>query len=132
MKNNIESTCIFCNLQLKNIEIINQNKHAISFYDAYPVTKYHTLIIPIRHEEDYFQLKKEELSSIHNLILKQKDYLQKLDSTITGFNIGINNGKDAGQTIFHTHIHLIPRRRNDTKNSEGGVRGVIYNKQQYK
>jgi ATP adenylyltransferase len=55
----------------------------------------------------------------------QKEKLDKLDPTISGYNIGVNNGRSAGQTIFHCHIHLIPRRDNDIQNPEGGVRGVI-------
>ena len=54
-----------------------------------------------------------------------------MDKTITGYNIGINNGESAGQTIFHAHVHLIPRRNNDTNNPTGGVRGVIPNKKLY-
>lgn len=129
MTNDSKNSCIFCNLP-KN-EILNENEYAVSVYDAYPVTQYHTLIIPKRHIGDYFNLTKQELNSIQELIIKQKYYLQNLDSSITAFNIGINNGKDAGQTIPHTHIHLIPRRKNDTKNPEGGIRGVIPNKQKY-
>ena len=65
------------------------------------------------------------------LIIIQKDKLLKLDKTITGFNIGVNVGEDAGQSIFHVHIHLIPRRKDDMKEPKGGVRGVIPEKQKY-
>ena len=60
-----------------------------------------------------------------------KDRIDKEDSSVTGYNIGINNGEDAGQTIFHCHIHLIPRRAGDIDEPKGGVRGVIPSKQQY-
>ena len=62
----------------------------------------------------------------------QKEKLQNVDKTITGFNVGVNIGKDAGQSIMHCHIHLIPRRRGDVEDPRGGVRGVIPEKQKYK
>lgn len=67
------------------------------------------------------------LSLLHN----HKDIISIEDDSVSGFNIGINIGEDAGQTIFHCHIHLIPRRKGDTENPRGGVRGVIKDKQQY-
>lgn len=124
------SDCIFCHIQTEK-DFIESNELVLAFYDAYPVTKYHTLIIPKRHVADYFELYPQEIEAINILLHIQKTKLQVLDKTITGFNIGINIGKDAGQSIFHTHIHLIPRRTNDTKEPKGGVRGVIPNKQKY-
>jgi len=124
------SECIFCNLP-EDKKIIDSNNHALAFYDGYPVTKYHTLIIPKRHVADYFDLEKIEIDAINNLLQTQKNRLLEMDQTITGFNIGINIGEDAGQSIFHVHIHLIPRRYGDMKNPKGGVRGVISEKQKY-
>lgn len=121
--------CPFCILQPS--KIIESNELALMFYDGYPVTEYHTLIIPRRHIADYFELTKEEVDAMHELILQQKERLLQLDKTITGFNIGINVGKDAGQSIFHVHMHLIPRRKGDMKEPKGGVRGVIPEKQKY-
>ncbi len=95
------------------------------------MTKYHTLIVPKRHIETYFDLYQPEINAVNHLIAKQKSKLDKLDNKITGYNIGINSGKSAGQTIFHCHIHLIPRRDNDMTNPAGGVRGVIPNKMKY-
>jgi diadenosine tetraphosphate (Ap4A) HIT family hydrolase len=112
-------------------EIIDSNELAIAFYDGYPVTKYHTLIIPKRHVADYFDLHQPEVNAIQKLLHRQKDRLMKLDKSITGFNIGINVGQDAGQSIFHVHIHLIPRRSGDMDDPKGGVRGVIPEKQKY-
>ena len=109
----------------------NKNELAFLIYDKYPVTKYHTLIIPKRHVETYFDLYQPEINAVNQLIAKQKSKLDKLDNNITGYNIGINSGKSAGQTIFHCHIHLIPRRNNDMPNPAGGVRGVIPNKMKY-
>lgn len=122
-------SCIFC--EIIPDKIIDQNDLAIAFRDGYPVTKYHTLFIPKRHVADYFDLHISEVNAINILIKKQKKLLEKKDSTITGFNVGINCGEDAGQSVFHVHVHLIPRRHADTQNPKGGVRGVIPEKQNY-
>jgi len=123
--------CIFCNLAKNGIQIIAENELAIAFYDNYAVTQYHTLIIPKRHVADYFELYQAEVNAINQLVKKQKEFLQNKDETITGFNIGVNIGEDAGQSIFHVHMHLIPRRHGDMKYPKGGVRGVIPEKQKY-
>ena len=65
------------------------------------------------------------------MLQRHKDLITKKDNTVTGFNIGMNNGEDAGQTVFHCHVHLIPRRKGDIKNPRGGVRGIIPNKKDY-
>jgi diadenosine tetraphosphate (Ap4A) HIT family hydrolase len=111
--------------------IIAENDLVYVIRDGYPVTEFHTLIIPKRHEADYFNLTSQEVDAINKMLQEQKNLLEQQDPTISGFNIGINIGEDAGQSIFHVHIHLIPRRKGDTKNPKGGVRGVIPNKQQY-
>jgi ATP adenylyltransferase len=121
--------CVFC--QLPQERIIDSNELALAFYDGYPVTEGHTLIIPKRHVVDYFDLYQPERNAIHELIERQRQRLLKQDPTIAGFNIGNNAGETAGQTIMHCHTHLIPRRQGDTQNPRGGVRGVIPNKQQY-
>jgi diadenosine tetraphosphate (Ap4A) HIT family hydrolase len=99
--------------------------------DKYPVTNGHILIIPIRHSEDFFSLKTNEKRDAEELLLLMKKQILKRDSSVTGFNIGTNSGKSAGQTVFHAHIHLIPRRNGDTPNPMGGVRGVIPDKMSY-
>ena len=122
--------CIFC--KLSNLRVEGEYKNFYSIKDQYPVTKGHTLIITKRHLENYFDLNKNDLDEFNKIIKKEKILLEKSDSKICGFNIGINQGIVAGQTIMHCHIHLIPRRKNDTKNPRGGVRGVIPSKQNYK
>ena len=97
----------------------------------YPVTKMHSLIISKRHVENIFDLIEKELIDMNSFILKTKINLENLDTSISGFNIGTNVGKSAGQTIFHFHMHIIPRRDGDAENSRGGVRGVISEKQDY-
>ena len=125
----ILNNCIFCNLLPK--EIINEYKNFFVIRDAYPVTPLHSLIITKRHVVSYFQCSKEELNEIPIILDTQKTELKILDDTITGFNIGMNIGEDAGQTIFHCHVHIIPRRKGDILNPRGGIRGVIPNKQNY-
>ncbi|MDD3008504.1 MAG: HIT domain-containing protein [Arcobacter sp.] len=131
MKKKLLNDCKFCNILINKDELVEINKHAFAIYDKFPVTKYHTIIMPIKHIENYFELTLNQLSSINELLHKQKENLLLLDPTIIGFNIGINNGKSTGQTIKHLHIHLIPRKNNDIKNPEGGIRGIIPNKMKY-
>ena len=121
--------CLFCNLPKKRI--IDEDEFMVVIKDAFPVTNYHTLIIPKRHVADYFGLHQPELNSLNSMLQKHKDLITKKDKTVTGFNIGMNNGEDAGQTVFHCHVHLIPRRKGDIKNPRGGVRGIIPEKKDY-
>ena len=121
--------CIFC--ELPKDRIICENNLAIAFYDLFPVSEKHTLIIPRRHIKDFFELTEDELIACNELINKLKKTLLIDDSLISGFNIGINCGEDAGQTVFHCHIHLIPRRKGDVDNPQGGVRHVIPTKGNY-
>ena len=125
----ILNNCVFCNLLPK--EIINEYKNFFVIRDAYPVTPLHSLIITKKHVVSYFQCSKEELNEIPIILNTQKTELKILDDTITGFNIGMNIGEDAGQTIFHCHVHIIPRRKGDILNPRGGIRGVIPDKQNY-
>jgi len=122
--------CLFCNA--KKSGYTKDNQLAYASYDTYPVSKLHCLIIPKRHIRDYFDLTEEELLACNHLIKNMKDEILKKDPTVEGFNIGTNAGKVSGQSIFHCHFHLIPRRKNDVKNPQGGVRSVIPNKQHYK
>ncbi|MBA1338104.1 MAG: Diadenosine tetraphosphate (Ap4A) hydrolase [Pelagibacterales bacterium] len=125
-----EEQCIFCNKT--NYKVIQSTNYFFIIRDtSYPVTKHHTLIIANRHVSDYFNLTSEEVKNLDKILKKQKNELLQLDEKITGFNIGVNIGKDAGQSIMHCHIHLIPRRRGDVEDPRGGVRGVIPSKQKY-
>ena len=95
------------------------------------MTEGHTLIIPKRHVVSYFDLYETEVNAIHQLLNKVKKKIMEEDSPVSGFNVGVNVGKDAGQSIFHVHVHLIPRRKGDMENPQGGVRGVIPSKRTY-
>ncbi len=93
---------------------------------------HHCLIIPKRHVVDYFELSDDEIIACNNLIkIIKKEVLDK-DKSVKAFNIGTNAGKIAGQSIMHCHIHLIPRRKGDVDNPQGGVRSVIPKNQHYK
>lgn len=116
------NTCLFCNNDNKKLF---ETKNAYVIYDKYPVTKNHTLIIPKRHVESYFDLTAEEYADCMVLIKTSQKTLCELDTAISGFNIGVNDGSDAGQTISHCHIHLIPRRKGDVEKPIGGIRHII-------
>ena len=122
--------CLFCNI--KESGLAHENNLAYVSYDSYPVAEYHCLVIPKRHIKDYFELTNEELIACNDLIKFVKDEITNKDQTVNGFNIGTNVGKVSGQSILHCHFHLIPRRKDDVENPQGGVRSVIPNKQHYK
>ncbi len=121
--------CIFC--EIESSRIIKANSLAYAIYDGYPVTQNHCLIIPERHAETYFDLTDDEREACHQLMVEMKGRIEREDESINGFNIGMNSGESAGQTVFHCHIHLIPRRTDDVDDPRGGVRGVIPGKQKY-
>ena len=121
--------CLFCNINSK--DLIFDNEFVFASFDSYPVSKYHSLIVPKRHILNYFELTNDELLACNDLIKKIKKKIQNEDKTVEGFNIGTNSGVVAGQSIMHCHIHLIPRRKGDVDNPQGGVRGVIPSKQHY-
>ena len=121
--------CIFC--KVNKTEIQFENELAYSSFDSYPVSKFHSLIVPKRHIKNYFELNDQELKACNELILQTKEKILKEDPSVKGFNLGTNAGKVAGQSIMHCHIHLIPRREGDVENPQGGVRSVIGSKQHY-
>ena len=122
--------CLFCNIEKSGCAY--ENELAYASYDSYPVTEYHCLIIPKRHIKDYFDLSNEELVACNDLVQILKKEIIKKDPSVKGFNLGTNIGKVSGQSILHCHLHLIPRRKGDVDNPQGGVRSVIPNKQHYK
>ncbi len=128
--NDPNNPCLFCNV--KESHIVYENELAYASYDTYPVSKSHCLIIPKRHISDYFELTDQELIACNKLIKIIKKKILDQDQSVKGFNLGTNVGKVSGQSIFHCHLHLIPRREKDVENPQGGVRSVIPNKQHYK
>ncbi|MCW3797406.1 HIT domain-containing protein [Sphingomonas sp. BN140010] len=124
-----ETGCLFCEVGERNM--IAENRLAFVRRDGFPVTELHTLVIPKRHVSSYFNLSQPELNAIHQLLAEEKMQLAAADRTIVGFNIGMNDGAVAGQTIMHCHVHLIPRRAGDVAEPRGGVRHVIPGKGNY-
>lgn len=118
--------CIFCKMK----DYILENELAYAIYDKYPVGKGHMLFIPKRHVKDFFDITKEEREAIFELIDEGKRLLDEKYSP-DSYNVGINCGEYAGQTVMHVHVHLIPRYIGDMKDPRGGVRGVIPDKMKY-
>jgi ATP adenylyltransferase len=123
------SQCHFCGLT--NDRIIDETETCLVIRDLYPVTHLHTLIITKRHVSNYFDLSALEHQHVNQLIADHRLKITEEDQTVSGFNIGINCGEDAGQTVMHCHVHLIPRRKGDIDDPRGGVRGVIPDKRIY-
>jgi ATP adenylyltransferase len=126
---NKDQGCLFCDTPSERI--ILENAFAYAIRDGFPVTALHTLIIPKRHVIDYFGLDADEHEAINQLIHHLRDSILRSDKDVEGFNIGMNVGAVAGQTIFHAHVHLIPRRIGDVANPRGGVRHIIPDKGHY-
>ncbi len=118
-----EPGCLFC--EMPKDRMVAENDLAYAVRDAFPVTPIHTLVIPKRHVSGYFGLGQPELNACHRLLVQEKEAIEQADSTVEGFNVGINEGEVAEQTVFHCHVHLIARRKGDVKDPTGGVRNVI-------
>jgi len=118
----MKHNCPFCS----NIEarVIYDNENAYLIYDKFPVSPGHILIISKRHISSFFDLNQNEHRSICELIPKAKEIIEQKFNP-QGYNIGVNIGRDAGQTILHCHIHVIPRYTNDSENPQGGIRKII-------
>lgn len=116
--------CPFC--LPPQTELIAENELAKAFLDKFPVNEGHTLIAPKRHIENIFQATDEEFKAFKELMFKVKELLDKRYNP-QGYNIGVNVGKEAGQTVFHLHIHIIPRYEGDVHDPRGGVRNFKEN-----
>ena len=125
----MDNNCPFCKVESER-EIIASSLLSVAFYDGFPVSPGHALIIPKRHVSSFFDLSKEERQDLLNLADSVKLILEERYHP-DGYNIGINVGEAAGQSIFHVHMHLIPRYQGDVPSPRGGVRGVIPTKQNY-
>lgn len=128
-----ERGCKFCDIQdgYPEDRLVGENELAYAIIDRFPVTKLHTLVIPKRHVADYFDLEELEIIAITSLLTISRNFAFEEEADINGFNIGVNNGRAAGQSIFHVHIHLIPRRWGDVDDPSGGVRGVLPKRRSY-
>jgi diadenosine tetraphosphate (Ap4A) HIT family hydrolase len=115
--------CVFCEAISRGEQYL-ENERAVAFPDGFPLSPGHTLIVPRRHERDFFGLSRGEQAALWSLVPAVRDRIERTYQP-TGYNIGINTGQSAGQTIEHIHIHVIPRYPNDVKDPRGGVRWVI-------
>jgi diadenosine tetraphosphate (Ap4A) HIT family hydrolase len=119
--------CLFCK-DPRGVSI--QHELAYSARDSYPASPGHTVIIPRRHVASFFDLTPEEVAACMGLIKEEKQIIDE-EFNPDGYNIGVNVGPAAGQSIFHVHIHIIPRYKGDVENPQGGVRHVIPKKAYY-
>lgn len=113
--------CIFCNYDKENY--IAENRYAFAILDKYPVNEGHTLIVPKRHFESLFEATQDEAKAMFSLIHEIKEILD-VQYNPQGYNIGVNVGYAAGQTIKHLHLHVIPRYKGDVENPRGGIRNL--------
>ncbi len=116
-------SCPFCQ-RIKQGDVVEQNELAATFPDSFPLSEGHSLVIPIRHEPDFFRLTEAEQDAVFTLVRLVQERLAKTKS-VNGFNVGINVGEVAGQTVAHAHVHVIPRRVGDVEDPRGGVRCVL-------
>ncbi|MDP2238603.1 MAG: HIT family protein [Burkholderiales bacterium] len=123
-----EKKCPFCNIDPE--QIIVEHPLAVAKHDGYPLTKGHTLIIPRRHVASFFDCTAEERQAMLELLDDAKAILDKAHAP-DGYNIGLNNGAAAGQTVMHVHMHLIPRYAGDKSDPRGGVRWIFPERAQY-
>lgn len=119
--------CVFCNEKWQKKKKVVENKHFLGVFDINPVSDGHMIIIPRRHIESFFKLSEEEVIALLDILKKARDVLDKKHHP-EGYNIGMNDGSAAGQTIFHLHIHMIPRYKGDVADPAGGVRNLICGK----
>jgi len=124
----MEPICPFCNLP--NERVIDSNALALVIRDGFPVSPGHTLVIPRRHVGSFFDITDAERVAVLTLLDRAKETLRN-ELHPPSFNIGVNDGKEAGQTVPHLHIHLIPRFEGDQADPRGGIRWVIPEKAKY-
>ncbi len=124
-----EMDCLFCHVPKERM--VHENELAFAFRDAFPVTALHTLVIPKRHVLEIFDLGRPETNACNEILKRAKQEIERMDPDVAGFNVAINNGEVAGQSIRHCHIHLIPRRKGDVENPFGGIRNIIPGKGPY-
>lgn len=120
--------CPFCALQGR--EIFAANDAAVAFFDGFPVSQGHALVVPHRHVASVFELTATEANDLWRLVAEVRAELGSRFAP-AGYNIGINDGKAAGQTVDHAHVHVIPRYEGDIADPRGGVRWVLASKADY-
>ena len=124
----MSNNCIFC--KLRDERVIYECEHTKAFIDTYPASPGHTLIIPKRHFATYFEATEDEILSIGKALKAAKKILDE-EFSPDAYNIGVNNGQAAGQSVMHLHVHLIPRYEGDVEDPKGGVRWILKDKANY-
>lgn len=122
------SDCPFCHAE--SSQVVAENQVAVALRDAFPVAEGHTLVVPRQHVESIFDLSSSDQAALWQLVAHTRSVLSDQLSP-DGFNIGINDGEAAGQTILHAHIHVIPRYSGDVLDPRGGIRWIIPDKAVY-
>ena len=122
--------CLFCKWKEEKDKIIIENELAFARYDEFAVSKGHMLFMTKRHIKDFFETTEEERIALFELMDKAKKLLDEKYNP-DGYNIGMNCGEMAGQSVMHIHVHLIPRYKGDVQDPRGGIRGVIPKNQKY-
>jgi diadenosine tetraphosphate (Ap4A) HIT family hydrolase len=120
--------CPFCSLS--SDRIVHESNHGVVIRDGYPVSPGHTLILPLRHVSSFFGLSIDERDDLLRLLAVAKERLD-VEFGPSGYNVGINDGAAAGQTVPHVHVHLIPRYVGDQEDPRGGVRWIFPSKAPY-
>ncbi len=128
MNDSTSLECPFCHPE--PARVLDGNELAMAVADAFPVLPGHTLVIPRRHVSDFFELSPGELAAVVEMLFRMRSRLAAQDQP-AGFNLGVNVGAAAGQTVMHVHVHLIPRFFGDATEPQGGVRNVIKGKGRY-
>jgi diadenosine tetraphosphate (Ap4A) HIT family hydrolase len=123
-----DKPCPFCSLE--SDRIISESDYTITIRDGFPVSEGHTLIVPKRHVQSFFELQAIERAAVLQALDEVKEALDQ-EFSPDGYNIGINNGEAAGQTVMHLHIHLLPRYKGDAEDPRGGVRWIFPEKAKY-
>ena len=124
----MNSNCPFCSVESRALLFANDS--AVVFFDSYPVTEGHVLVVPLKHVASIYELSEQERADLWQTVTQVRAMLiEKFHPD--GFNIGVNDGTAAGQTIGHAHIHVIPRRKDDVPDPRGGVRWIIPGKAAY-
>lgn len=121
--------CVFCARQ-RSGDLIAENELAFAFPDAFPLSPGHALIVPRRHEPDFLALTAEEQAAIWALVPQVRRHIESQHNA-DGYNVGINVGQAAGQTVAHAHLHVIPRYVGDVDDPRGGIRWLIPSRARY-
>ena len=123
-----EAACPFCNLPAG--QILFKNRLVFAILDKFPATSGHLLVIPFRHVASFWELEEEEMAATNAMLKRCKSFIDEKFAP-QGYNVGVNIGKDAGQTVMHVHIHLLPRYEGDVEDPVGGVRHTLPGKGNY-